>query len=208
MPIIPPSAGDRINRIKTEIILFNPQNIAGLGYTDYQNYKKAGPSLVNPECCGSGSGSGNGSGGGGFGETTLSRGEWAEAFLKANRWPVTHNNLVALVGWMEGEGSPCKCNPLDTTVPVNGATDCNRVGVKNFLTYADGINATSITLKGNFRDYKEIRDNLAASSSPIVTATSIANSPWGTGRLALECITDAANSIAKYNLYANRPVVQ
>ncbi len=54
--------------------------------------------------------------------------------------------------------------------------------------------ATAATLNANERGYSAIRDGLKAGSNPVTIGQAIANSAWGTGQLALECITEAANS--------------
>jgi hypothetical protein len=79
---------------------------------------------------------------------------------------------------MQGEGSPCANNPLDTTEPWSGASNCNGAGVKNYPSMGVGIAATVATI--NLSYYARIRALLAASSDPITTATAIATSPWGT----------------------------
>lgn len=107
---------------------------------------------------------------------------------------------------MKAEGSPCANNPLDTTENYPGATDCNKVGVKNYASFTDGLKATATTLNLNMNGYAAIRDGLKSGADPISIGQAIASSAWGTGKLALECITDAANSPSTFASWAAKTI--
>jgi hypothetical protein len=67
-----------------------------------------------------------------------------------------------------------------------GATRFNSVGVKNFLTYDDGITA-NIKAITNGR-YTNILDALRAGNSADAVGQAIAASPWGTGQGVLRVL--------------------
>eukprot|EP01116_Phalansterium_solitarium_P008883 TRINITY_DN22852_c0_g1_i1.p2 TRINITY_DN22852_c0_g1~~TRINITY_DN22852_c0_g1_i1.p2 ORF type:complete len:159 (+),score=29.47 TRINITY_DN22852_c0_g1_i1:22-477(+) len=104
--------------------------------------------------------------------------QWASSILVALNLPKSSNNVLAMLGWMQGEGSPCRNNPLDTTENYSGATNCNSAGVKNYPSMASGVAATVETIRLSY--YKEIVHDLAISADAITTAAAIAASPWGT----------------------------
>lgn len=130
----------------------------------------------------------------------------ASSFLGEMGYPASHNNLVSLVGWMQAEGSPCRNNPLDTTEDFAGATNCNSVGVKNYAWLDDGVKATADTLHLNAGGYSAIRSCLAAAADPLETGAAIEHSAWGTGALALECITDARNDPATFAAWGAKTI--
>lgn len=161
----------------------------------------------------------------------LHHGRAATAFLHKMGYSVTQNAMIALVGWIQvrvvcdsefnahcsavrrrkcvhvqAEGSPCSYNPLDSTLEEPGATNCNGVGVKNYESLADGVAATAATLGESQSGYADIRAGLQAGSDPVSIGTAIADSAWGTGQLALQCIEDAANNPATYAAWAAKPI--
>ena len=139
-------------------------------------------------------------------EGAISRGAFANSLLSKLGFPVSQNNLISLVGWMQAEGSPCGFNPLDTTQGFAGARNCNSVGVKIYPSYADGVAATVNTLHNGY--YGGILSALHASEVPTATGEAIATSKWGTGKLALECITDAYRSPSTYASWAAKAIAQ
>src|SRR5512146_1557714 len=71
---------------------------------------------------------------------------WRVALLRALRAPVTPGNLRALDAWQRAEGGGASFNPLNTTQMARGASSYNSVGVRNFLSPQQGIQATAQTL--------------------------------------------------------------
>lgn len=61
--------------------------------------------------------------------------------------PVSEENLKFLYAWRQAEGGKAKFNPFNTTQKWRGATDYNEVGVKNYATIEDGLEATLKTIK-------------------------------------------------------------
>ena len=109
-----------------------------------------------------------------------SRCDWASAILSELGAPssTNSNSMMAMLGWMQGEGSPCNNNPLDTTQDYSSSTDCNTFGVKNYGSMDVGVKATVATIQNGY--YNDIISDLVNNADPITTANDIANSPWGT----------------------------
>ncbi|HEY3833247.1 MAG TPA: hypothetical protein VGO03_13205 [Acidimicrobiia bacterium] len=111
--------------------------------------------------------------------TTAARTQFANDVLSALGAPQTAQNVQAIVAWAQAEGTKAANNPLATTESAPGATSFNSVGVKNYPTYAEGVQATVATLTNG--RYSNILAALADGSSAQNVAQAIAHSPWGTG---------------------------
>jgi hypothetical protein len=108
--------------------------------------------------------------------------QWANDFLSKLGMPVTSENVRAMKAWQQAEGTAARFNPLATTQGgFDGATRFNSVGVKNYMTYQDGIDA-NIKAITNGR-YGNILSALQAGTDAMSVGTAIKNSPWGTGGL-------------------------
>lgn len=87
-----------------------------------------------------------------------------------------------LAAWHACEGGGADFNPLNTTMPVAGATDYNSAGVKNYPDELAGLAATLLTLRLGY--YDELRAALAArniTALRIARRSSAALARWGTG---------------------------
>jgi hypothetical protein len=122
------------------------------------------------------------------GAATTDREQWAHDFLTRLGMPVTSENVRLMVAWQQAEGTRAQFNPLATTQNMPGATKFNSVGVKNFLTYDDGITA-NIKAITNGR-YEPILASLRRGDNAVATAQAIAASPWGSGGLVLKILQD------------------
>jgi hypothetical protein len=111
---------------------------------------------------------------------------WANDFLTRLGMPVTSENVRAVVAWEKAEGTKAQFNPLATTRSMPGATNFNSVGVKNFASYADGIEANAAALTNG--RYGNILAALRQGNSAVGVAQAIANSPWGTGNGVLRVL--------------------
>jgi hypothetical protein len=120
------------------------------------------------------------------GTATTTREQWAHDFLTRLGMPVTAENVKAMVAWQRAEGTRAQNNPLATTQSMPGATRFNSVGVKNFVTYDDGITA-NIKAITNGR-YPNILAALQAGNSAEAVGQAIAASPWGTGQGVLRVL--------------------
>jgi peptidoglycan hydrolase CwlO-like protein len=76
----------------------------------------------------------------------VSFGRWAELLLSRLGAPICQDNLIAVVAWESAEGTAAAYNPLATTHDFPGATDFNSVGVENYPSLRDAIQATNDTL--------------------------------------------------------------
>ena len=87
--------------------------------------------------------------------------QWATALLQKMGAPVTSENLSAIMTWMKREGGggtttgigaagkkTAMYNPLNTTLGAPGATSFNKVGVRNYSSWDQGLQATLDTLQG------------------------------------------------------------
>jgi hypothetical protein len=117
------------------------------------------------------------------GDQNISYGSWAEAFLKVMGAPTCHANLVVAIAWQAQEGTQAAWNPLATTHRMDGSTDFNSVGVQNYRTLAQGLEATKETIEGGWQTYgygaviRSMRD----CADPLNTARAIAASSWCSG---------------------------
>lgn len=137
----------------------------------------------------------------------MTREVFAKAVLRELGAPVTKRNLWALVSWMQAEGGSASWNPLNTTQEMPGATTYNWVGVKNYKSFDQGVEATVKTLNygadRNLYGYKPIRHRLRKNAWAFWTLRAVEDSIWGTGGLALRCLP----SVKKHwNYYRNLEV--
>jgi hypothetical protein len=114
------------------------------------------------------------------------RTQWATDLLNRLGMPVTSENVKALAAWAQAEGTNAGFNPLATTQAMPGASSFNSVGIKNYASYADGIQATVQTLTNG--RYANILAALRAGNSAIAVGQAVANSPWGTGQGVLRVL--------------------
>ena len=117
------------------------------------------------------------------GTATVTRGMWAVTLLHALGAPTCSQNLVSLVAWQSAENTTASWNPLATTLPSSRTTDFNRVGVKNYPSLLDGIDATVATLRGGWttQGYGWILYRLSRCADPQVTVQAINASNWCRG---------------------------
>jgi len=113
--------------------------------------------------------------------------QWARDFLTELGKPITAENVKAITAWEQAEGTAASFNPLATTQSgFAGETRFNSVGVKNYATYQNGLDANVHALTNG--RYANILAALSAGNSATAVAQAIANSPWGTGGLVLKVL--------------------
>lgn len=79
--------------------------------------------------------------------------QFSTAVLAGVGAPATAANVRSIESWIGREGGGGANNPLNSTFPLGGSTSFNGVGVQNYPTYADGVDATISTLEnGNYSD--------------------------------------------------------
>jgi len=132
-------------------------------------------------------------------------GRWATKFLPAIGAPVSQNNLIVMVAWQSAEGTTASWNPLATTYSMPGASGFNSVGVQNFASLAQGIQAIAMTLKSAGHGYQAIVSDLQASAAPMVTATAINASDWCHGCAGGQYVLDLIPVVEQYfQAYSSR----
>ena len=139
------------------------------------------------------------------GSQSVTYGEWASLLLQQLGAPACQNNLTALVSWQAAEFTQAGWNPLATTYDMPGATSFNSVGVRNYASLADGLQATVATLRGGSVSYGYdwILYRLGQCADPTVTAGAINASMWCHGCAGGTYVTGLIPRVeADYQLYA------
>jgi hypothetical protein len=110
----------------------------------------------------------------------MTRGAFAKEVMKRLGITPTLHTRRAWQAELQAEGGSAKNNPTNTTLSMPGSTNYNLVGVKNYISGLQGVEATVKTLKGEGHGYgkvlKLMRQNAPASA--IVNAWG--ESDWGT----------------------------
>ena len=136
--------------------------------------------------------------------TPLSFGRWAEHLLSALRAPVARNNLVVIVAWQTAEYTTARWNPLATTQAMPGSTMFNSSRVRNYVSLAQGLEATVKTLRHTGYGYETILADLARNADPMTTARAINASRWCSGCAGGGYVVDLIASVEQYyDRYAN-----
>lgn len=119
----------------------------------------------------------------------MTRDEYAHQLIDRLAAPHTRHNAYALISWMQAEGGSAHFNPLNTTLEMPGDWSYNSVGVRNYVSAAQGLEATTKTLL-NTKDagYEPIVKHLRDSDGAAKTLKAVEDSKWGTGGLALACL--------------------
>ena len=109
--------------------------------------------------------------------------KWSRALLSSLKAPVCRSNMRVVVAWETAESTLARYNPLATTYVLPGATPSNTSGVQDFVSFAQGIEATRNTLLADpgSLNYVDIVDDLLACAPAIKTATAVWNSQWCDG---------------------------
>lgn len=133
---------------------------------------------------------------------SYTRGQFARALLPKVGAQVTTHNMRALMAWAQAEGDAGRFNPLNSTHDWPGASTFNWVGVKNYASFEDGVEATAETLnygaKRQLYGYHEIRLGLISNAPAWKTLRAVEASEWGTGGLALLCLPLVSASPARF----------
>lgn len=115
---------------------------------------------------------------------------WQTQILRGVGAPVTPQNLLFVNDWAKAEGGGAANNPFNTTEPGYGATgNYNSVGVKDYATPQQGVQATLATLQNG--RYGNILSALKQGTNARSAAQALAASPWGTGALVLKMLGGA-----------------
>jgi len=140
------------------------------------------------------------------GEKSVPYGQWADVFLAQGLGaPTCRDNEVAMVAWQLNEGTSADWNPLATTYSMPGAGSFNSVGVKNYASLAQGLDATRLTLEKGSSTYlyMPIIASLRKCSSAMKTAEAINASSWCRGCTSGRYVTGLIDKVeANYSSYA------
>lgn len=130
-------------------------------------------------------------------------GAWAALFLQHIGAPMCFDNLVVMVAWQVQEGTQAAWNPLATTQPMPGATQYNSVGVKNYVSLEQGLEATRITLDPHTHGYGAILKSLNACRTAMATARAVNASDWCHGCTGGNYLTAIVPRVeANYDIYS------
>ena len=109
----------------------------------------------------------------------------------------TPENMKFMYAWRQSEGKAGRYNPFNTTQPMPGATNFNKVGVKHYQSLEDGVKATVKTLLNGY--YPCIVNGLRNDIGADKIAKCDSLKTWGTGDLVSK-VVDGYNKGAKPNI--------
>lgn len=119
------------------------------------------------------------------------RGEFATELLRRLGAPRTLHTRRALQAWMQAEGGFAKNNPFNTTQRMPNSTTYNWVGVQNYASYKEGVEALVKTFRYKGHGYEYIIQALRRNKSATRILDAVGQSDWGTeGGLAYEVLDD------------------
>lgn len=112
------------------------------------------------------------------------RRDFALAFLHGLQKPTTDHNVIAVLTWIRSEFGrsapiPAHFNPLATTEDLEPNTKYNDVGVRNFVTFDQGVRATVETLENGARGYAAILGAFEKGDDPRDVINAVRASAWG-----------------------------
>ena len=112
--------------------------------------------------------------------------EWARELLSRLGIKATTANVTALLAWARAEGghwnNTARFNPLNTTQPATGAINMNSVGVKSYVSWDQGFDATVKTLENGH--YQSILAALKSGTAKDIVSA-VVSSVWGTKSISL-----------------------
>jgi len=123
---------------------------------------------------------------------TTSDDNFYKSVLKCLGAEPTKSNMLFMYAWRQSEGGKAKNNPFNTTQKMEGATNYNKIGVKNYRTPEDGIQATCKTLTNgrNKYGYDKIIDGLKNDVGLSKLSDAVVSSKWGTKDLLTRITKD------------------
>jgi hypothetical protein len=133
--------------------------------------------------------------------------QWAALFLQRIEAPICGNNLISVVAWEQQEHTRAAWNPLATTYAMPRATQFNSVGVRNFTSLGQGLDATVLTLNHGWsrQGYGWIVYYLQNCADPTTTARAINASGWCSGCAGGNYVTGLIPSITAAYIQAYPP---
>jgi hypothetical protein len=129
---------------------------------------------------------------------------WATALLGSLGAPICDQDVVTVVTWETAESTMARYNPLATTYTLPGATYFNDVGVKDYVSFGQGVEASRDTLLGGSDSYgyAAVVSALRSCAPAAVTASAIRDSAWcrgcGAGAYVLGLLPEVRASWAEH----------
>lgn len=117
---------------------------------------------------------------------TTSDDEFYKKILQCIDAKPTKSNMLFMYAWRQSEGATADYNPFNTTKDMPGATRYNSVGVKNYKSMEDGVNATCETLKLGY--YTDIVNGLKDDVGLYKLSRMEGLKKWGTGSLLAKVV--------------------
>jgi hypothetical protein len=108
---------------------------------------------------------------------------WAKLFLAQLGAPACADNVATVIAWETQESTSAAFNPLATTHAADGAAAFNSVGVRNYVSLDQGLQATVDTLQlgSDSYGYGSIIAALTACAPATTTAAAVNASAWCSG---------------------------
>jgi hypothetical protein len=134
---------------------------------------------------------------------------WALRFFREMRVSRCRYNRVVLLAWQANENTRAVFNPLATTREMPGSWDFNSVGVQNFISRGQGLDATRLTIENGYDiyGYGAIVRRLDRCERPMATARAIRDSRWCAGCSGGRYVTGIVPSVLEaYRSYADRQI--
>jgi hypothetical protein len=141
--------------------------------------------------------------------TTVRFERWAERFLREMHVPRCRNNKVVMLAWEANENTAAVFNPLATTREMPRSWDFNSVGVQNFISLGQGLDASRLTIENGYEiyGYGAIVRRLDRCSKPMSTAKAIRDSRWCFGCSGGAYVTGIVPSVRNdYQAYAGHTI--
>jgi len=108
---------------------------------------------------------------------------WAKLFLSRLGAPACADNVATVIAWETQESTSAAYNPLATTHAADGAGAFNSVGVRNYVSLDQGLQASVDTLQlgADSYGYGSIIAALTACAPAATSAAAINASAWCSG---------------------------
>lgn len=110
----------------------------------------------------------------------MTRGAFAREVMKRLGIDSTLHTRRAWQAELQAEGGSARNNPTNTTLPMPGATNYNSVGVKNYVSGLQGVEATVKTLQESGHGYGKVLELMRKNAPATAIVNAWGDSDWGT----------------------------
>ena len=118
----------------------------------------------------------------------IDRGPFSNGVVRKLGAEVTLHTRRALMAENQAEGVAAANNAYNTTLRTGCSTTFNHVGVQNYCTPEEGMNATVRTLKFPNHGYERIIRAIRNNAPAIVIVRAFGRSDWGTDLALVEAV--------------------